>query len=134
MFEYMFFDHDLRQQFIRFAHGHGVPCEATEDSMGLVASVAEDIPEPVSDELDRYYDELLELQAERVDQIDGAATHQAAGVRVTLDDGRPCMIKLDPDLANQLLSAFTLEEVQTLVQAIARSLANPDDGPICRRE
>lgn len=134
MFEYMFFDHDLRQQFIRFAHGHGVPCEATEDSMGLVASVAEDIPEPVSDELDRYYDELLELQAERVDRADGAATHQAAGVRVTLDDGRPCMIKLDPDLANQLLSAFTLEEVQTLVQAIARSVANPDDGPICRRE
>lgn len=134
MFEYMFFDHDLRQQFISFAHGHGVPCEVTEDSMGLVASVAEDIPEPVSDELDRYYDELLELQAERVDLADGVATHQAAGVRVTLDDGRPCMIKLDPDMANQLFSAFTLEEVQTLIQAIARSVANPDDGPICRRE
>ncbi len=134
MFEYMFFDHDLRQQFISFAHGHGVPCEAAEDSMGLVASVAEDIPEPVSDELDRYYDELLELQAERVDQIDGAATHQAAGVRVLLEDGRPCMIKLDPGIANQLLAAFTLEEVQALVQAIARSVANPGDGPICRRE
>lgn len=134
MFEYMFFDHDLRQHFIAFAHGHGVPCKITEDGMGLVAAVAEDIPEPVSDELDRYYDELLEQQAERVDQADGAATHQAAGVRVTLADGRTCMVKLDPDMANQLLSAFTLEEVQALVQAIARSVANPDDGPICRRE
>lgn len=134
MFEYMFFDDDLRRQFVVFAHEHGAPCEIVEDSMGLVAAIPEDIPEAVSDALDNYYDELLERQAERVDMAEGAATYQAAGIRVMLGEGRPCMIKLEPALANQLLAAFSLDEVQVLVQAIARSVENPDDGPICRRE
>lgn len=134
MFEYMFFDHDLRRQFIDFAHDHGVQCEAVEDSMGLVAALPEDIPEAVSDALERRYDELLELQSERVDRAEGAATHQAAGVRVTLGDGRPCMIKLEPSLVNRLLAAFSLEDVQHLVQAIAHSVENPTDEPVCRRE
>lgn len=133
MFEYIFFDEELRQHFIDFAHGQGVPCDAADDSMGLVARIPEDIPEPVSDSLDDYYDNLMEQQAQRVDLAEGTATHQAAGIRVTLRDGRPCMIRLEPALANQLLAAFSLDEVQVLVQAIARSVENPDDGPVCKR-
>ena len=133
MFEFMFFDHELRQQFITFAHEQGVACTAVEDNMGMIAAVPEDIPEAVSDALDTYYDELMDQQAERIDQADGEATHQAAGIRVTLQSGQPCMIRLEPKLANRLLSAFTLEEMQTLVQAIARNLENPDDGPVCKR-
>lgn len=133
MFEFMFFDNELRQQFIDFAHERGVACEVVEDNMGMIAAVPEDIPDTVSDALDSYYDELMDQQAERVDQADGAATHQVAGIRVTLQNGQPCMIRLEPALANRLLSAFTLEEMQTLVQAIARNLENPDDGPVCKR-
>lgn len=134
MFEYMFFDQELRQNFIDFAHNQGVSCDASEDSMGLLALVPEDIPDPVSDSLDDYYDDLMEQQAERVDLADSAATHQAAGIRVTLRDGRPCMIRLEPALANPLLAAFSLDEIQALVQAIARSVENPDDGPVCKRQ
>ncbi len=101
--------------------------------MGLLAATPEDLDEAVSDELDRYYDELMEEQADRVDAADGEATHQAAGIRVTLSDGRPCMIKLAPALANRLLSAFTLDEMQELVNEIARSVEAPEDGPICKR-
>lgn len=101
--------------------------------MGMIAAVPEDIPDAVSDVLDDYYDELMEQQADLVDTSDGAATHQAAGIRVTLQNGQSCMIRLEPKLANRLLSAFTLEEMQTLVQAIARNLENPDDGPVCKR-
>lgn len=133
MFEYMFFDEELRQRFIAFAQNHGAPCEAAEDSMGLNVLVSEDIPEALSDRLDDYYDELLEQQADRVDQADGAATFQAAGIRVTLEDGAARMIRLEPALANRLLAAFTLEETQALVQAIARGLEAGDDGPVCRR-
>lgn len=133
MFEFMFFDHELRQQFMAFAHEQGVTCHAVEDNMGMIAAVPEDIPDAVSDALDSYYDELMEQQADLVDATDGAATHQAAGIRVTLQDGQPCMIRLEPKLANRLLAAFTLEEMQTLVQAIARNLENPDDGPVCKR-
>lgn len=134
MFEFMFFDDELRQNFMDFAHEQGVPCHAVEDNMGMIATVPEDIPDAVSDALDSYYDELMEQQAERVDRAEGEATHQMAGIRVTLQNGQPCMIRLEPELANRLLSAFTLEEMQTLVQAIARNLENPDDGPVCKRE
>ena len=133
MFEFMFFDEALRRQFVSFAREQGVQCDETEDNMGLVAAIPEDIPDTISDQLDSYYDELMEQQADLVDQADGAATHQAAGIRVTLNDGRSCMIRLEPKLANQLLAAFTLEEMQTLVQAIATNVENPSDGPICKR-
>ncbi len=133
MFEYMFFDEELRQRFASYARSRGVECFFPEDGMGLLAATSEDISEAVSDELDNYYDELMEEQADRVDATDGEATHQAAGVRVTLSDGSPCMIKLEPSLANRLLAAFTLEEMQELVNAIARSVENPENGPLCKR-
>ncbi|MBU0594406.1 MAG: hypothetical protein KKH74_11805 [Gammaproteobacteria bacterium] len=133
MFEYMFFDEELRQRFVAYAHERGVDCTLPADEMGLLAAAPEDMDDVVSDQLDAYYDELMEEQADRVDAADGTATHQAAGVRVTLSDGRPCMIKLEPALANRLLTAFTLEEMQELVNAIAKSVENPSDGPVCKR-
>ena len=133
MFEYMFFDEELRQRFVAYARSRGVECTLPQDDMGLLAATPEDLDEAVSDELDTYYDELMEEQADRVDVADGEATHQAAGVRVTLSDGRPCMIRLHPALANRLLAAFTLEEMQELVNAIAKSVENPSDEPVCKR-
>jgi hypothetical protein len=133
MFEYIFFDEELRQRFVTYARSHGVDCTLPADDMGLLAATPEDINERVSDELDTYYDALMEEQADRTDAADGKATHQAAGVRVTLSDGSACMIKLEPALANRLLAAFTLEEIQELVNAIARSVENPSDGPLCKR-
>lgn len=133
MFEYIFFDEELRQRFVDHARTHGIDCTLLPDDMGLLATTPEDIDERISDELDTYYDTLMEEQADRVDAADREATHQAAGVRVTLSDGRPCMIKLEPALANRLLAAFTLEEMQELVNAIALSVENPADGPLCKR-
>lgn len=128
MFEFMFFDHELRQKFMDFAREHGVACTAVEDNMGMIAAVPEDIPEAVSDALDSYYDELMEEQADRVDAADGAATHQAAGIRVTLSDGRPCMIKLEPALANRLLAAFTLEEMHIWSTKLPGAWKTPKTG------
>lgn len=133
MFEYMFFDEELRQRFVAYARSRGVECALPSDDMGLLAATPEDVDEGVSDELDVFYDELMEEQADRADATDGAATHQAAGVRVTLSDGRPCMVRLEPALANRLLAAFTLDEMQELVNAIARSVEAPEDAPLCKR-
>lgn len=133
MFEYMFFDEELRQRFVAYARSRGVECALPSDDMGLLAATPEDVDEGVSDELDVFYDELMEEQADRADATDGAATHQAAGVRVTLSDGRPCMVRLEPALANRLLAAFTLDEMQELVNAIARSVETPEDAPLCKR-
>lgn len=133
MFEYIFFDEELRQRFVSYARTRGIECALLPDTMGLLATTPEDLDEAVYGELDSFYDELMEEQAERADATDGKATHQAAGVRVTLSDGRPCMIRLEPRLANRLLAAFTLEEIQELVGAIALGVENPQDLPLCKR-
>ena len=57
MFEYIFFDEELRQRFVDYARAHGVDCTLPPDDMGLLAATPEDIDETVSDELDTYYDD-----------------------------------------------------------------------------
>jgi plasmid stabilization system protein ParE len=56
-----------------------------------------------------------------------------AGVTVTRADGSTCVVRLSAEVARPLLENFTPEQVQALVQAIAHSLDNPVDGPLCRR-
>ena len=132
MLEYMFFDAALRDHFVAFARERGVACAEKDDGMGLVVAVPEDVSAELGESLESCYDELLEQQAEQVDQAEGEASRQAAGVHVTLASGRRCLVRLDPGIANRLLAAFTPEEVGVLIQGIARELEEPRSGPLCR--
>lgn len=51
---------------------------------------------------------------------------------MTLADGSVHTLRLDDATGNLLLSRFAPEEAQRLVEAIARALADPRDGPLCR--
>lgn len=134
MMEYIFFSEQLRDDFVAFARELGVECTLEGDEMGQIAAVPEDLPDEVCDRLEARYDELMEAQADLVDQEEDGLKKHVAALRVELDDGRPCMIPLPPDMMNRLLSVFTLEEVQALVTVVARSVANPSDGPVCQYE
>jgi len=48
-----------------------------------------------------------------------------------LPDGRSCMVPLQPDMANRLLSCFSFEEIQLLFDAVARSALDPKDSHLC---
>jgi hypothetical protein len=41
-------------------------------------------------------------------------------------------VRLDAATGNLPLERFSPEEAQRLVEAIARSVENPQDGPLCR--
>ena len=131
MLEYIFFDSGLLGRFMDYSSQLGVECSQSEDSMGLIVHVPEHLPEDLGLLLERFYDQLLEEQSQLIEGEEGGLVKHAAGIRVTLSDGRPCMVKLEPEMANRLLASFSLDEVQALVVAIARSVESANDDPVC---
>jgi len=56
-----------------------------------------------------------------------------AGVRFTRADGSTGTVRLPVAVARPLMERYTAEEAHALVSAIAHSLENPVDGPLCHK-
>ena len=130
MMEYIFFNTELSSRFAEFARLIGVSCDERSDSMGLVVAVPEDIDEALSERLETYYAHLLDEQADLVNEAEPGLRY-AAGIGITLADGRPCMIRIAPEIMGRLMDCFSVEEIHELATTIARSVENPDNRPIC---
>ncbi len=130
MIEYIFFDAALRDKFVAYARQHNVPCTATDDTMGLLVAVPEDLPDDVADELEVYYD-VLESEQANLSKAEGDLKH-LAGFRFTLPNGESRMLPVRPDLAGRLLASFSLEEIQALFDAVADCTLNPNSEHLCQ--
>lgn len=131
MFEYIFFDAALRDRFVKYAASRGVHYTLQDDNMGMVVAVPEDIAEEVEEALEQHYEELEQEQSELLIEEDGGL-RQLAGFRYTLPDGRSCMVPLQTEVANRLLAAFSMEEVQALFETVARSALHPGEEHLCK--
>lgn len=132
MIDYIFFDDGLRARFADFLQANGVSYTEEPDPLGSgVVSIPEDLDEDLYDAIDLHYDELTAMQAELLEQTEDRLEKNVAGIRVTLSDGRPCMVRLNPDLVSRVLTVLSLEELQEMVTVIARCGENPDDLPVC---
>ncbi|MDO8990384.1 MAG: hypothetical protein Q7U91_12215 [Sideroxyarcus sp.] len=130
MIEYIFFDAALRDKFVAFAEQRGVPCTATDDSMGLEVAIPEDLPDELIDELEACYDSLQDEQAEL--SKDEGELKRLAGFRFNLPDGQSRMLPLQTEMASRLLASFSLEEIQGLFDAVAACTLNPGDERLCQ--
>lgn len=131
MFEYIFFDAALRDRFVTYAASRGVSCTLQDDNMGMVVAVPEDIAEETEEALERRYEELEQEQSELLIEEDGGL-RQLAGFRYCLPDGQSCMVPLQPEIANRLLAAFSMQEVQALFETVARSTLHPGEEHLCK--
>lgn len=132
VFTYIFFDEDLRTRFVEYVQMRGVAHSEEPDPMGAsVVSIPEDIDDDLYEAIETYYEELSALQEKLLEDTSDRLETNRAGVRVTLSDGRPCMVRLDPELVSRLLKVLSLEELQELATTIARAAENPDDAPVC---
>jgi hypothetical protein len=132
--EYIFFNEALRDRFVQFAQDRGVAGETREDEMdGFVVRLPEDVADAVSDAIEDEYEALMNEQRILAESEEGWATRQVLGVTVTLADGRPCNVRIEGPISRRLSEHFTPEEIHTLVTAIAHSIENPVDGPLCRK-
>ncbi|MBU0587085.1 MAG: hypothetical protein KJ852_00825 [Gammaproteobacteria bacterium] len=132
--QYIFFDAQLRDRFMQSVTQHALRCETRPDTMeGFVVELSEEPDDEVLDALETQYETLMDEQIALAESREGWITHQVAGVGITRADGSPCMVRLPADIARLLLANFTAGQVQALVQAVAQSLENPVDGPLCKR-
>jgi hypothetical protein len=130
MIEYIFFDATLRDKFLAFAEQRDVPCTASNDSMGLVVAIPEDIPEDVADSLEEYY-ETLEDEQEGMSLAEGDV-RRLAGFGFKLPDGQARLVPVSTDMANRLMANFTLEEIQGLLNDVARYALEPSNEHLCQ--
>ena len=130
MFEYIFFDIALRDKFVSYVEKRGVPYTAPEDNMGMVVAIPEDIPEHVSDDIEKYY-ETLEDEQEEQSETEGDLK-RLAGFGFKLPDGQARLVPVSTDMANRLMANFTLEEIQGLLNDVARYALEPPNEHLCK--
>lgn len=131
MMEYIFFHASISRRFAEFVQVLGIPCQEKQDQMGLIVAVPEDLDEPIANRLETYYAMLMDDQADLVNATEPDQKH-LAGIRITLADGRPCSIRIEPAMMGRLMDCLSIDEIHQLATTIARSVENPDDKPLCQ--
>jgi hypothetical protein len=132
--EYIFFDADLRDRFMQALAQRALACQTRADAMeGFVVSLPVEPDEDTLDAIEQEYESLMDEQMLRAESRPEWVSHHVAGVRITRSDGSDCTVRLPAAIARSLLVHFSAEEVHDLVTAIAHSLENPIDGPLCKK-
>lgn len=130
MLEYIFFDQRLQDKFIAFLKDKSIAAVCpVEDEM--LVQIPDDIDDSLSDAIDLYYEELLQENAELLEQTEDALEKDVAGVQVVLANGEICMVRLEPDLVSRLLQSMDMAELRDMVQSVAEQVENPDNRPLC---
>jgi hypothetical protein len=133
--EYIFFDADLRDRFVQALSARSLACTTRDDVIaGFVVALGTEPDDDTLDEIEDEYDALMNEQMLRAESRPDWVSHRVAGVPITLSDGSPCTVRLPPAVARKLLENFSTEDVREIVTAIAHSLENPIDGPLCKRK
>ncbi len=103
------------------------------DVEAFVVYIADDLDETLSEEIEDFYDEMMELNESLVMEDEGGNETNNVGLAVSLNDGRSVMAKVDPDVLNRVLSVISHDELGKLVDTIADAVENPDERPLCKR-
>ncbi len=134
MLEYVFFDAAPCNKFVEYLVDSNVPFEPAEGEEILTVKVPEGLDEQLVSNIEEYYDEMMEMGSEILSNQTGDGQINAAGLTVTLKDGRNSYAVLDPNIINKILQVLEVEELNKLVNAIADAVENPDETPLCKRE
>jgi hypothetical protein len=129
--EYIFFDAGLRDRFAAYAKGLSVGCELQDDNMGMLVLVPDELSDELMNALEDRYEELQDEQSQMMSQIEGGFT-SLAGFSLVLPDGSTSTVPLLPDIANRLLSNFTIDEIQALFSTVARCALEPGEKHLCK--
>lgn len=131
--EYVFFDESLSRRFAQFAVEQGVAGTVHADEMGsYIVALPDEIGDDLDERLEAKYDALMDEQRQLVEADEGEEARHLMGVTVTLADGRSCLVRLPADYGQRLCQHFSPREIHDIVTAIARELADPISGPLCR--
>ncbi len=133
-FEYMFFDEALRDRFVAFAADRGIASTVRPDEIaGFVVELPDGLADGLQEAIEAEYDAIMDEQMLLAESDADLVSHHATGVTVTLADGTTRAVRIPPPIARRLFEHFTAGEIHEIASAIAQSVENPIDGPICRK-
>jgi hypothetical protein len=133
-FEYMFFDEALRDRFVAFASARGIASTVRQDEIaGFVVELPDGLDDELQNAFEAEYDSIMDEQMLLAESDEELVSHHVAGVTVTLADGTTRAVRIPPPIARRLFEHFTSGEIHEIVTAIAQSIENPIDGPLCRK-
>jgi len=133
-FEYMFFDEALRDRFVDFASARGIASTVRKDEIaGFVVELPDELADAQQEAVDAEYDAIMDKQMLLTESDEKLVSHHVFGVTVTLADGTTRAVRIPPPIARRLFEHFTPDEVHEITTAIAQSVENPIDGPLCRK-
>jgi len=133
-FEYMFFDEALRDRFVAFASARGIASTVRQDEIaGFVVELPDGLDDELQNAFEAEYDSIMDEQMLLAESDEELVSHHVAGVTVTLADGTTRAVRIPPAIARRLFEHFTSGEIHEIVTAIAQSIENPIDGPLCRK-
>ncbi len=136
MLDYIFFDPVTCERFQRFVEQRGLSARVESDPVNEHVRnirISDEIDEALWDEIDAYYDGLLDDSREELEAETGEEDLRVAGIHVELEDGRRTLARVDPAIMGKLMGVLSGAEISDLVHAVARSVEHPDDTPICKR-
>ena len=133
MLEYIFFHDQPRQKIISYLVNHDIPYNKQNDTMGMIIAVPEDMGDDIEDDIEAYYDKLMEDAEELLIEDGEVAEKDVAAITISLQSGETIYAPVDPKVLNRMLSVITTQELNDLVNSIVSSVENPDDRPFCSR-
>ncbi|MEW6164132.1 MAG: hypothetical protein AB1642_03630 [Pseudomonadota bacterium] len=132
--QYIFFAQALADRFIAGAGALGVAGRTRADPIeGVVVDLPDGLADDLLDALEEQYDLLMEEQRELIDAQGEDDESVVMGVTVTLPDGASCLVSLPAPLGRRLVEHFSTDEIHALVAAVAASVLDPSDAPLCCR-
>ena len=131
--EYIFFDESLSLRFAQIAADLGVPSSIRPDEIsGYVVALPDELADGVYDQLEDEYDLLMDEQRQLVEAEEEDDGKHVMGVTIDLPDGQSCLVRLPAEYGRRLCEHFSAAEIHAIVTAIAKEIADPISGPLCR--
>jgi len=132
--EYLFFNTALRDRFVAFAAARDIASTTRQDAIaGFVVELPDSLADAQMAGIDAEYELIMGEQMLLAESDAEWVSHHAVGIRVTLADGSTRAIRIPPAIARRLFEHFSSDEIHEIASAIAHSVENPVDGPICRK-
>lgn len=135
MIEYIFFHQKTYDLFCVFLQKNTIPFElSTEetDVEGLLVNIPDDLSEEITDSVEDYYDELMDMDEQMVFE-ESEEDYARAGLAVALSSGDTVFASVNPDVLNRMLSVVSKDEITEFIDAIVTTVENPDVDPFCKR-
>jgi hypothetical protein len=135
MLDYILFNRETCNLFGKRAVSLGITPIFDYQDGSFTVTLSEDSDEKLLEQLEDYYDELLDLDRSLAEQQqdDSSENIHAAGINIQLKDGRYVYASVPPELLNKVMQSINSDELNTLVCAITEAVENPDETSLCQR-